>query len=286
MKELEQKTLLVQRIIAHLNPVPADAVQNLLGQSLEELEIVLEKLVSVKALGDVEDAGQDQLREAQAQRASDAAWGLALAKVWLNGRRLCDVESNRQMLESLLNPGEHPTAAIYGTLALQFPTKFSWETPQAVKSAADREAEFVKVCHESLLSLCDANRQMFRDGVALENWAGASGLERAAFQAEAAQARQTFLINHATPDQLKAEARYQSATEHDAAVQAEADRRHQFVLSQQQGHYAALPSTNADGDVIDAAYLRKISTINFPLFKQLVKKHGAGNITSRLRGEN
>ena len=102
---------------------------------------------------------------------------------------------------------------------------------------------------------------------------------------EAAQARQKFLIHNATPSELKAEARYQSATERDIAVQEEAQRRHEFVLSQQQ-HYPALPSTNADGEIIDAAYLRKISTINFPLFKQLVKKHGGGHVTARLRGQN
>jgi hypothetical protein len=73
--------------------------------------------------------------------------------------------------------------------------------------------------------------------------------------------------------------------EHDAAVQAEADRSHQFVLSQQQ-HYPSLPVTNANGEALDAAYFRKISSINFPLFKQLVKKFGSGNVTSRLRGEN
>jgi hypothetical protein len=57
------------------------------------------------------------------------------------------------------------------------------------------------------------------------------------------------------------------------------------VLSQQQ-HYPVLPATNANGEAMDAAYFRRISTINFPLFKQLVKKHGSGNVTARLRGEN
>jgi hypothetical protein len=93
------------------------------------------------------------------------------------------------------------------------------------------------------------------------------------------------LIHDATPSELKAEAAYQSQTEHDAAIQGESERRHQFVLSQQQ-HYPALPTTNGNGESIDAAYLRKLSTINYPLFKRLVQKHGSGNVTSRLRGEN
>jgi hypothetical protein len=60
---------------------------------------------------------------------------------------------------------------------------------------------------------------------------------------------------------LKAEAAFQSQTEHDAALKAEADPSHKCVLSQQQ-HCPSLPATNANGDV--------------PLFKQLVKKFGSG----------
>jgi hypothetical protein len=37
---------------------------------------------------------------------------------------------------------------------------------------------------------------------------------------------------------------------------------------------------------MDAAYFRKISTITFPLFKQLVKRFGTASITARLRNEN
>jgi hypothetical protein len=110
-------------------------------------------------------------------------------------------------------------------------------------------------------------------------------LERAKFQDEAARARQKFLINHATPAQLKQEAAYESQVNREAAQREEAGRSQKIVLSQQ-GHYPTLPSTNANGEVIDAAYLRKLSTINFPLFRALVKKHGSGNLTARLRNEN
>jgi hypothetical protein len=85
---------------------------------------------------------------------------------------------------------------------------------------------------------------------------------------------------------LRVEAKYQSATEREIAVKAEADRQHQFVSQQQQGLYPPLPSTNAAGELMDAAYFRKISTITFPLFKQLVKRFGTASITARLRNEN
>jgi hypothetical protein len=189
------------------------------------------------------------------------------------------------MLESLLNPAEQPSAKLYVALAEQFPTKFAWETPSAPVSKQDQRAAFELFVRENNMSSVDANFNLFKQGASVEHYAGASQAEQAARSAEAAQARQTFLIHNATPSELKAEARYQSATERDIAVQEEAQRRHEFVLSQQQ-HYPTLPATNVNGETIDAAYLRKISTINFPLFKQLVKKFGSGNVTSRLRGEN
>jgi Mn-containing catalase len=46
MNELETKKLLIGRIVAHFNPVPANAVQELLSQSVGELEVILENLAS------------------------------------------------------------------------------------------------------------------------------------------------------------------------------------------------------------------------------------------------
>src|SRR5580692_5021130 len=45
----------------------------------------------------------------------------------INNRRLSPCESNRAMLESLLNPGEEPSAKLYKALAEQYPTRFTWD---------------------------------------------------------------------------------------------------------------------------------------------------------------
>jgi hypothetical protein len=201
----------------------------------------------------------------------------------INSRRLSPCESNRAMLESLLNPGETPSSKLYVALAEQFPDRFTWETPKV--QPTDQRAEFNAFARDNKVSSCEANFQLFKQGADIEKFARASEVEAATYAHEAAQARQKFLIHDATPSELKAEAAYQSQTEHDGAIRAEADRRHQFVLSQQQ-HYPPLPATNGNGDAIDPGYLRKLSTINYPLFKKLVQKHGSGNVTSRLRGEN
>ena len=55
MPDLETKKLLATRIIAYLDPVPPNAVQELLGQSVQELGVILEKLVTTKAQGDSEE---------------------------------------------------------------------------------------------------------------------------------------------------------------------------------------------------------------------------------------
>jgi hypothetical protein len=138
-------------------------------------------------------------------------------------------------------------------LAEQFPTRFTWDTPQSQPTKEEQRAAFDAFARDNNLSTCEANFQLFKQSANTEKFAQASEEE--------------------------------AQTEHDAAVQAESERRHQFVLGQQQ-HYPALPATNGNGETIDAAYLRKLSTINYPLFKRLVQKHGSGNVTSRLRGEN
>jgi hypothetical protein len=287
MNVLDQKKLLATRIIAYLDPVPENAVQTLLGKSLQDLEVLLDKLATQKAQGDSEETVIQYREDSRREAAFESAYVHGLLQISLNGKRLVDCESNKNMLESLLNPGELPSVAIYQTLALQFASRFSWEFPPAVRTAVDREAEFVSVCHENLLSLCDANRQMFKDGVALENWAGASGLERAAFQAQAAQERQTFLIKNASPQQLREEARFQSATEREIFLKAEADRQHAYVLQiqKQSGNYQELPSTDENGTVIDSRYIKKLSTIDLPRFKAMCKRYGTSSITQRLRGE-
>jgi hypothetical protein len=284
VNDIDKKKLIITRIIAHLNPVPENCVQELLGQSLEDLQVILDKLATTRDQEQVEEVALARSQEMIRQSKADHVWAYVLCKVSLNGKRLAECDANREILEGMLQPHEESSPALYETILKQFSNKFSWAVPQPIKSAADREAEVAKICRENNLSECDANRQFHKDGTGIEHWAGASQVELQRFQVEAAQVRQTFLIKHATPSELKAEAKFQSATERDIFLKAEADRAQQFVLSQQ-GHYPPLPQANEAGEVIDAQYLRKISTINLPLFRALIKKHGSGHLTARLRGE-
>jgi hypothetical protein len=284
MEVLQQKKLLVERILPYLTGTPDDVVQRLLQNSVSDLETILGDAVTTRARTEAAERVNQHAADMRAASVSEAAW-THTCRALINGKRLAIIQSNRALLESLLNPGDTPSAKLYIALAQQYPQRFAWSSPPTTQSDEERSAEFGKICRENNLSECDANRRLHEGGVTLEAWSVASGIEREKFREEAAKARQNFLINDATPSELKVEAAYQSQTERDRTTQAEAARRHQFVLSQQQ-HYPALPTTNGNGETIDAAYLRKLSTVDYPLFKRLVQKHGSGNVTSRLRCEN
>jgi hypothetical protein len=287
MEVLQQKKVLVERIVPYLVGAPGDAVQRLLQKSVNELESMLGDAITTKARAEAADRVTQHADEMRRESQREGSFVHACMAV-INNRRLSTCDGNRAMLESLLNPAEEPSAKLYKALAEQYPTRFTWDaqqTQQTQSTPQEQRAAFDAFVRENNFSSCEANFELFKGGASLENFAGASQVEKAQYAQEAAEALQKFLIHDATPRELKAEAAHQSQVEHDKAIQVEADRRHQFVLGQQQ-HYPVLPTTNGNGERIDAAYLRKLSTINYPLFKRLVQKHGSGNVTSRLRGEN
>lgn len=286
MNPFDEKKLLVERILSYLKNPSNDTLQKLLQKNVVELESILGDAVTKEARAEANEKANQYAEAMRRESKLDGAWTHCLLQTWLNGRRLADIESNRQLLESMLQPHEEPSAAIYKTIALSHPTKFSWEFPPKTLTDAERRAEFEKTCRENYLSLCAANEQLHKDGVGIEHWACASEIERQRFQAEAAQARQKYLVNSASPDELKAEANYQFQTEHAAAVKEDAERREKFVADAQRGLYPILPTVNARGEPMDAAYFRKISTVDYQLFRALVKRHGSAQITARLRGEN
>lgn len=283
MNELEQKKIIVPRIISHLNPVPADAVNDLMKQPLKDLEVILERLATKREQDQIQQDVQTQIDEMREASKKDGAWAHCLLKTRLNNKVLADTEANRQMMESLLQPHETPSSEIYATLAKQFPQKFAWSTPRPIQTDQEREAEFKKICREHWLSECDANRELHKKGVSVDAWAGCSSIERAQFQEEALRARQDYLIHHASPDELKAEANYQFQSEHAAAVKADVERREKFVADAQRGNYPVMPQVDSNGESMNAAFFRRLSTVDYPRFKNLVKRFGSAQVTERLR---
>jgi hypothetical protein len=282
MHQLDQKKLLIETILPYLTGAPADAVQRLLQKSVSDLEQILDDAITKRARAEAAERVKQHADEMRRESQLEGSFVHACMAV-INNRRLSTCDGNRAMLESLLNPGEEPSAKLYAALAEQYPTKFAWETPQSKPTKEDQRATFDAFVRENNLSSVEANFNLFKEGASVEHFAGASGIERAQYANEQAQARQHFLIHDATPQQLKEEAQFQSATEREIAIKAEADRQHQFVSQAQAGLYSPLPTHNQAGELMDGKYFKRISTLDYQLFKAMVRKHGSAQITERLR---
>jgi hypothetical protein len=285
-QELEAKKVIVHRILANTPNPPPDVEAQLMRESLAGLELMFTALITKRNQDEVRQAEQAETQSAQAQIQEsrreaklEAAYTHALVSTELNGRRLVDSEANRHIFEDLIGV-DVPSAARYKNLALQYPLRFAWYTPQPVASAADTRAEFERICKENFLSLNSANEQLHREGVDISHWSGCSEVERQQYQNVAALKRQKFLINTATTDQLKQEARYEFQQRREQSIQEDAQRREQFVAQQQRGLYPPLPEVNGQGEKMDSAYFRRIMVHDYERFKALCKRHGSAAITS------
>ena len=222
MHQLDQKKLLIERILPYLTGAPANAVQRLLQQSVSDLEQILDDAITKKARAQATEQANQHVADMRAASVSEGAWTHACCAL-INGKRLALVQANRDLLESLLNSGEEPSAKLYIALAQQYPHRFAWSSPPVVQSDEERHAEFALVCRQNNLSECIANEKLHKSGIGIEHWAGASQVELQKFQADAAVARQKWLVNGASPTELKTEARYETQTKLAASQQAQAD---------------------------------------------------------------
>jgi hypothetical protein len=286
MHQMDQKKLLIERIVPYLTGAPGDVIQRLLQRSVSDLEQILDDAITKRARAQATEQAKQHADELRRESQLEGAFVHA-CRVVIHNRRLSPCDSNRAMLESLLNPGETASVRLYVALAEQFPTKFAWEIPSAPVSKQDQRTAFDAFVRENNLSSVEANFNLFKEGASFEHYAGASGVEKAQYANQAAQERQRFLITQASPTQLKQEAAWESQQNREQAQREEADRAHNFVSQAQAGLFPPLPATHAEtGETIDARWLRKTSTINLGLFKKLCKRHGSAAVTSRLRGEN
>jgi hypothetical protein len=101
----------------------------------------------------------------------------------------------------------------------------------------------------------------------------------------AQEERQDYLVNQASPGELRQVARAEAEQRRIQAQREEAERQ---IAAREQIDAAygfpPLPEFNQHGEKIDAAYLNRISNTNLQLFKNLLRKHGSANLTARLRG--
>lgn len=222
MHQVEQKRLLIERILPYLIGASDDVVQRMLQKSVSDLETILEDAITKKAREETSERVKQYAADMRAESVSEGAWTKACCAL-INGKRLAIVQSNRDLLESLLNPGEIPNAKLYIALAEQYPQRFAWSLPPTTQNDEERRANFVAICRQHGLSECVANERLHKAEIGIEQWAAASQVELQEFQADAAVAHQKWLVYGASPTELRTEARYEAKTQLAASQQAHAD---------------------------------------------------------------
>jgi hypothetical protein len=276
MNILDQKKLLVERILPYLIGAPDDVVQRLLQKSVSDLEAMLGDAIMTKATAEAAERVNQYAADIRAESVSEGAWTHA-CRALINGKRLSIIQGNRDLLESLLNPGEAPSAKLYIALAEQYPQRFAWSSPPATQSDEERRVEFVSICRQNNLSECDANETLHKAGIGTEQWAGASQVELREFQADAALARQKWLVNAASPTELRAEARYETQTQLAARQQAHADAT--LEAQKQRDQYAGYKPLPAH---VDRQVLIKASKDELRKWSRL---YGQFQLNTALRGQ-
>jgi hypothetical protein len=276
MNVLDQKKLLIERILPYLTGAPSDAVNRLLQKSVSDLEQILDDAITKRARADATEQVKQHADEMRRESRLEGSFVHACMAV-INNRRLSTCDGNRAMLESLLNPGEEPSAKLYVALAEQYPTKFAWGTPQTKPTKEDQRAAFELFVREHNLSSVDANFNLFKQGASVEHYAGVGQAEQAARSAEAAREHQTWLRTKASPLELRAEARYETQTQLAASQQAHADASLQ--AQKQRDQYAGYKPLPAH---IDRKTLIKASKEELRKWSRM---YGQFQLNTALRGQ-
>jgi hypothetical protein len=233
----------------------------------------------------------------------------------VNGKVAIDNQANRSIIAGWVHEdqGEHVSPAWFTKVLSEQPqlaSQLAWQSadvldPKKIRQAAEAQAAqdretFNAFARENGFSEVEANfrlaKSVLEDGFSKYTLlqavrsnaltlAVASPTELSRYSREAAEARQDFLINQATPQQLAQAARQESEQRRIEFQRAEAERQIAARETMDAAYgFPLLPEFNAEGTKIDASYLNRISNTNLPLFKALIRKHGAAALTRRLRG--
>ena len=314
MNELEQKKEIIREILLKYSGSVSgyEKLQRELWTSSREQ---LQKIQAAYRV-DVSEA-QQRIADIQADRQC-MAQEQALSNIFhtpVGTKVAIDNQANRSIIAGWVHEdqGEHVSPAWFTKVLSEQPqlaSQITWQSADVLDPAKRRQAKlnqeaedretFNAFARENGFSEVEANFLLAKSVVQEDfnkysllqavrsnalTLAVASPAELARYSQEAAVARQDFLINQATPQQLAQAAREESEQRRIEFQRADSERQiaHREVLDASFG-FPPLPEFNQHGEKIDAAYLNKISNTNLQLFKNLMRKHGAANLTARLRG--
>ncbi len=228
----------------------------------------------------------------------------------VNGRVAIDNAANRDIIESWVqeDQGESISATWFQKVLKENPSlanQLSWQSADVLDPAKRKQAEaaqaekdreiFNAFARSHGFSEVEANYLLAKSvlGDGLDRYtlaqavqsnalqlAPASQEDLAQFRQDAAEERQDFLINRATPLELRQAARYES--EQLRGQQQHAARQVQIREQKEAGvGYPPLPNEAQDGQAIDRMFLLRLPK---ELYARFCSKYGFAAITARLNG--
>ncbi len=233
----------------------------------------------------------------------------------INGRVLIDNEANRNFLRSQVDEieGDQISPAWFRKILAENPAlanQLSWQSAdilnpvkrkQAIAAEAEKDREvFSTFAKANGFSLIEANYNLVRvvlnpgyDQYALVQAVQDGRLRLAPaseeieqWRREDAEQRQEWLINQASPEQLRAASRQEAeerriqAQQEFVREQDEAGRKRAAESGKPQ-----LPEVNSlTGEKLDATFFNKLSATNRQEFRRYVGFYGGNQIVDRMRG--
>ncbi len=238
-----------------------------------------------------------------------------IRQVVVDGRLLADRDANRSLLESLVAEDQNEVISVswFKNLLAENPnyaSRLIWESADVLNPAKRRQAEanqdeedrrlFNEFAREHGFSEVEANFQLAKS--VLEEGFGkyalaqaiqsnalqlapASPTELARYSQKAQEERVGFLVNRATPQELRATAKAEAEQHRSQATQQQVAQQIQIREAQDASvGYPALPELNSDGVKLDRVFLLRLADTNIRKYKQFCSKYGMANITARLNG--
>lgn len=235
----------------------------------------------------------------------------------VNGRMATDDQANRSIIAGWVDEtrGEAPSPAWFVQVLKENPIlagQLSWQSADLLDPVRRKQAESAQAQEDreifeqaardtEAFSINDANFNLLREryspldayqiklvaeaGLLLGLVSPPTEEEIKTWRREKAEARKDYLINHASPSELRATARQEAEQRRIEHVRAE-DARQVAAREQKDKDFGfpPLPETNqVTGEKLTSAYFIKLSNTDIGKFRNYIRVYGASQITKALR---
>lgn len=288
------------------------------GRLTREESIEIERLQKIKDELDVHRQQSQQRLAAESERLEAETKNLQrqvllgqIFRTVFNNRVPVDNTANQNIILGWLHPGETPSGEWFIRVLTEQPAlveQLSWQSADVVNPAKQAEAQRKQLVEDrrvfeeaakatELYSVSEANFSLIREKlgspfngyhIKLAIDAGhvlvfpPSSEELQKWRSEKQQERQSYLINQASPEELRAVARQEASQNRQAAVQTAFERELEQGLIRDItiGKMPRLPET-WNGEVLDKNFIRRASA---DTLKQIMRRFGSAQLNARLYG--